>query len=494
MASKGAITRLKKEYVAFAKDPPPFIQAAMDEKNLLHWDYVLEGPPDSPYHGGWYYGRLKFPKDYPFKPPEILMITPSGRFETNTPLCLSMSSFHPESWNPMWTVGTVLTGLLSFMLETTPTTGAIETSEQFKRQCARDSLTFNLQQPAFPRSFPRMKAIAAAATPPTAAAGPAEARVGAEAATDLMAAAEAAAARGDPAEAVRCCTVALQQSLEGPQKARCLQMRAAARLATADWPRALQDSDAALAAAPGAVAHRLAARGCLPLGRLAECRAHLDSAKEAADSESTSNDVTDRLLEAEAAVTAWQQLSSKEGDARALLAALEKALALCPASAEWQREKAEMLLRLGEFEQAVAVLEAVQGDGREAALKRCKQVRGVMEKKNRGNLAFGQADWRAAARAYTEALAVMPSAVLHANYAAVLQRQERFAQAIEQCTYALRWDPCHQKALGRRAACHLSLQQPQPAVEDYRQLCQLAPDNEEYRRLLQEAERRALDP
>lgn len=55
-------------------------------------------------------------------------------------------------------------------------------------------------------------------------------------------------------------------------------MRAAARLATADWPRALQDSDAALAAAPGAVAHRLAARGCLPLGRLVECRAHLDSA------------------------------------------------------------------------------------------------------------------------------------------------------------------------------------------------------------------------
>lgn len=37
------------------------------------------------------------------------------------------------------------------------------------------------------------------------------------------------------------------------------------------------------------------------------------------------------------------------------------------------------------------------------------QVRGVMEKKNRGNLAFGQADWRAAARAYTEALAVMPA-------------------------------------------------------------------------------------
>ena len=83
------------------------------------------------------------------------MLTPSGRFETNTRLCLSMSDYHPgaygshiiffflfffspfsrvalssyslfsfsnnhnntESWNPSWSVETLLVGLQSFMYE-----------------------------------------------------------------------------------------------------------------------------------------------------------------------------------------------------------------------------------------------------------------------------------------------------------------------------------------------------------------------------------------
>ena len=29
------------------------------------------------------------------------MLTPNGRFKVATRLCLSMSDFHPETWNPM---------------------------------------------------------------------------------------------------------------------------------------------------------------------------------------------------------------------------------------------------------------------------------------------------------------------------------------------------------------------------------------------------------
>ena len=66
--------------------------------------------------GGYYHGKLVFPKEYPFKPPRIMMITPNGRFQTNTRLCLSISDFHPDTWNPAWSVSTILTGLLSFMV------------------------------------------------------------------------------------------------------------------------------------------------------------------------------------------------------------------------------------------------------------------------------------------------------------------------------------------------------------------------------------------
>lgn len=79
---------------------------------------MVSGPEDSPYAGGYYLGRLVFPRDFPFKPPSIYMITPNGRFKTNTRLCLSISDYHPDTWNPAWSVSTILTGLLSFMVLT----------------------------------------------------------------------------------------------------------------------------------------------------------------------------------------------------------------------------------------------------------------------------------------------------------------------------------------------------------------------------------------
>eukprot|EP00884_Botryococcus_braunii_P016737 jgi/Botrbrau1/3747/Bobra.0363s0025.2 len=89
-----------------------------------------------------------------------MMVTPSGRFETERRLCLSMSDFHPESWNPMWSLSTILTGLLSFMLEDAETTGSIKTSEEEKRALAEASLDWNLRHPAIPKMFPSLCKLA----------------------------------------------------------------------------------------------------------------------------------------------------------------------------------------------------------------------------------------------------------------------------------------------------------------------------------------------
>lgn len=82
------------------------------------------------------------------------MITPSGRFETNTKLCLSMSDFHPESWSPIWNVGTILNGLSSFMVDTATTVGSITTSSECKRALALTSLEFNSKNEDFAVLFP----------------------------------------------------------------------------------------------------------------------------------------------------------------------------------------------------------------------------------------------------------------------------------------------------------------------------------------------------
>lgn len=42
-----------------------------------------------------------------------------------------------------WSVGTILMGLFSFMLENTPTTGSLVTSDTAKRKFAFNSLEFN---------------------------------------------------------------------------------------------------------------------------------------------------------------------------------------------------------------------------------------------------------------------------------------------------------------------------------------------------------------
>ncbi|KAK9734237.1 hypothetical protein RND81_04G125200 [Saponaria officinalis] len=82
------------------------------------------------------------------------MTTPNGRFMTQKKICLSMSDFHPESWNPMWSVSSILTGLLSFMVDNSPTTGSVTTTVEEKQRLAKASLAFNCKNPTFNKLFP----------------------------------------------------------------------------------------------------------------------------------------------------------------------------------------------------------------------------------------------------------------------------------------------------------------------------------------------------
>lgn len=149
-----AIPRLQQDYMNLNKGPVPYIRAEPLPSDMLEWHYVIQGPEDTPYLGGYYHGTLIFTQQYPFKPPSIYMSTPNGRFEVNRRLCLSISDFHPDQWNPAWCVETILTGLLSFMLESSPAVGTIQTHTHEKIRYARQSLAFNLKQETFRTLFP----------------------------------------------------------------------------------------------------------------------------------------------------------------------------------------------------------------------------------------------------------------------------------------------------------------------------------------------------
>lgn len=152
------LKRLQREHKDLLREQPPFIEAHPDPADILKWHFVVIAPPDSPYEEGIYWGQITFPPQYPMAPPSIKMLTPSGRFVPNHSICFSMSAFHPELWQPSWTVRSICIGFLSFMQTDEQTTGGMVTSDAEKRDLARKSIAFNAKDPKFCKMFPHLVA------------------------------------------------------------------------------------------------------------------------------------------------------------------------------------------------------------------------------------------------------------------------------------------------------------------------------------------------
>jgi ubiquitin-conjugating enzyme E2 J1 len=110
-----SIKRILREVKEMEAEPSNQYHAAPLEENLFEWHFTIKGPAGTEFEGGLYHGRIILPPEYPFKPPNIVLLNPSGRFEVGTKICLSISSYHPEHWQPSWSIRTVLVALISFM-------------------------------------------------------------------------------------------------------------------------------------------------------------------------------------------------------------------------------------------------------------------------------------------------------------------------------------------------------------------------------------------
>ncbi|CAN0342702.1 unnamed protein product [Ectocarpus sp. 12 AP-2014] len=73
MASDMATRRLRKELMAIKRNPIDNIVAMPMDNNILEWHYVITGTKGSPYEGGHYHGKLKFP-------PEVTLDSHKRRF------------------------------------------------------------------------------------------------------------------------------------------------------------------------------------------------------------------------------------------------------------------------------------------------------------------------------------------------------------------------------------------------------------------------------
>uniref|UniRef100_A0A0R3TS17 UBC core domain-containing protein n=1 Tax=Rodentolepis nana TaxID=102285 RepID=A0A0R3TS17_RODNA len=114
-----AVKRLMREAQELSK-PTELYYAQPLEDNLFEWHFTIRGPEGSEFEGGIYHGQISLPTEYPMKPPNIMLLTPNGRFEQYRQICLSISGYHPETWCPSWSIRTALLAIIGFM----PTDGA----------------------------------------------------------------------------------------------------------------------------------------------------------------------------------------------------------------------------------------------------------------------------------------------------------------------------------------------------------------------------------
>ncbi|XP_042516156.1 ubiquitin-conjugating enzyme E2 32-like [Macadamia integrifolia] len=110
-----AVKRILQEVKEMQANPSDDFMSLPLEENIFEWQFAIRGPCDTEFEGGIYHGRIQLPADYPFQPPAFMMLTPNGRFETQTKICLSISNHHPEHWQPSWSVRTALVALIAFM-------------------------------------------------------------------------------------------------------------------------------------------------------------------------------------------------------------------------------------------------------------------------------------------------------------------------------------------------------------------------------------------
>ncbi|OAA53307.1 Ubiquitin-conjugating enzyme/RWD-like protein [Niveomyces insectorum RCEF 264] len=142
-AKSPTVRRILREAQELAAAPSADFAANPLETDLFEWHFTLRGPPSSVYAEGAYHGRILLPPTYPLRPPSFRFVTPSGRFEANREICLSISGHHEETWQPAWSLRTALVALRAFM-ETDPRgqVGGLDASDAVRRRLASESSAY----------------------------------------------------------------------------------------------------------------------------------------------------------------------------------------------------------------------------------------------------------------------------------------------------------------------------------------------------------------
>ncbi|XP_078581074.1 ubiquitin-conjugating enzyme E2 Z-like [Branchiostoma floridae x Branchiostoma japonicum] len=119
------ILRIKRDIMSIYKEPPPGMFVVPDSEDVTKIHALITGPFDTPYEGGFFHFLIRFPPDYPIRPPRVKLMTTDGeqvRFNPNLykngKVCLSiLGTWTGPAWSPAQSLSSVLISIQSLMNE-----------------------------------------------------------------------------------------------------------------------------------------------------------------------------------------------------------------------------------------------------------------------------------------------------------------------------------------------------------------------------------------
>lgn len=128
--------------------------------NIHLWYFVLEGPPNTSYAGGQYFGCIHFSIHYPLEPPRVEIFTPNGRFMTCPQTAIPANFYRKNGrWNPEWSVLTFLDMIMNYTFQENgkkSSSSFMSQNSRLKKLLAAHSMHWNNNNKRFKVMFPEL--------------------------------------------------------------------------------------------------------------------------------------------------------------------------------------------------------------------------------------------------------------------------------------------------------------------------------------------------